>query len=79
MYANRKEPHLSVGATGDDLVNVWVVTHSPKQPGSDHHFETHKTPTEGKEGDKRVVVRPIKDPEREKRFTQPPFQEQRCS
>lgn len=39
--------HLSVSATGDDLVYVWVVAHRPEQRVGDHHLKTHKPPAAG--------------------------------
>lgn len=49
---SRKTPHLPVRAAGEDLVDVWVVAHSPKQSGGDHHSQTHKTPAGGEESEK---------------------------
>lgn len=37
--------HLSVSATGDDLVFLWVVAHRPEHSVGDHHLKTHKPPT----------------------------------
>lgn len=40
----RPETNLSVSATGDDLVFLWVVAHRPEQRVGDHSIKTHKPP-----------------------------------
>ena len=39
--------HLSISATGNDLVFLWVVAHRPQECVGYHHLKTHKSPTGG--------------------------------
>lgn len=48
---NSTKTHLSVSATGDDLVFLWVVAHSPERCVGDHHLKTHKPPTAGNDAE----------------------------
>lgn len=41
-------PNLSVGATGDDLVLLRVVTHTSEQSVGQDHLIPHKTPAAGR-------------------------------
>lgn len=44
---NIPKTHLSVSATGNDLVFLWMVAHRPEDGVGNHHLKACKSPTGG--------------------------------